>query len=76
MLNASLPQHAASIKTLELDPDCHAKPTNEGTLVIRLRLNGIDSVEILANQSETQAQLMELWGSVRPAVDVVLGSLR
>lgn len=77
MLATILPEHAVSSKIPELDPAPHEKSkTDEGTLVIRLRLSGIDSVEILADQSETQARLLELWSVLRPAVDVQLEARR
>ncbi len=77
MLSTILPEQPVSIKTREFESDHHAKfKTNEGSLVIRLGLNGIDSVEIQADESEVQVQLLDLWASVRPAVNVALVSLR
>lgn len=70
MVISNVSEHTASIKTLEFhNPD-------EGTLVIRFRLSGAYSPEILADQSETQRQLLELLESLQPALDGVLGSLR
>jgi len=75
MLMPILPEHTVSIKPSKLDPYPHTIfAANQGMLTIRLRLSGIDSVEILADQSETEAHLFDLWELLRPAVDVALMS--
>ena len=70
MLTAILPEPSVSSKTPELDNH------DEGTLVIRLQLNGEYSSEILANQSETQERLTELLECVRPTLNDVLENYR
>lgn len=70
MVTATVSEHTASIKTLEF------QNSDEGTLVIRFRLSGAYSPEILADQSETQRQLLELLNSLQPALDGVLRGLR
>ncbi len=68
MITATLHELRNSSKMPELDSDCNAKPTNDGTLIIRLTLRGIDSVEIISDQSETELELMDLWASLRAAL--------
>ncbi len=73
MVSTTLPELKSSIKSPEADLDTHSQLiANEGTLVIRLGLDGIDSVEIEADESELEVQLLDLWTSVRPALDVAM----
>lgn len=70
MATATVFEHIPSMKPLELHN------SDEGTHVIRFRLDGVYLPEILADQSETQGQLLELLNSLQPALDDVLRSLR
>lgn len=73
MVTATLPKRTVSIKPPELEQYPPPIPvTDQGTLIIHLRLSGIDAVKILADQSDTEVQLLELWTAVRPAVDAAL----
>lgn len=75
MINATLPEHAVSINTP--NPVSNDPPkTNEGTLVLRVGLNGSYSSEFLANQSEVQERLSELLDHLRPLLVYALENRR
>ncbi len=77
MVTAIPPEHTVSIKPLELHPASPANPmTNDGTLMIRIKLTGIYSVEIVADESEIEIQLLDIWASLQPAVDAALAGPR
>lgn len=75
MMPATLPDLAVSIKTPELDSSIQLI-TDEGSLVIRIGVNGAYSSEILASQSETQERLLDLMKCLRPVLNDVVENHR
>ena len=72
MANAVLPETETPIKTPQFDG---VEPAHhEGVVLIGLRLSGIRSMQILADESAIEEKLFNLYRSVRPALEVVVGA--
>ena len=76
MMTLSLPEIETQIKTLRSDrlaeayPDVESEPAS-GSIVIQISLRGIDSIRILADQSDECDRLTERLAAVRPVMDVL-----
>jgi len=69
MLTAILPNSNDSIKDQELNQELTALLTADyGSLVIRIGLSGLRSVHIDARDSSVEAELLDLWRFLRPAL--------
>jgi hypothetical protein len=76
MMAAILPDVETAIKTLPTDrieshSDWQSQSTTGGSIVIRLGLDGIRTVEIIANQSDEDIQLRQRLTAARPVLELL-----
>ena len=68
----TLPQPAVSINTLRHSPSLHSFPEeNPGSIVFRFTAQGVDSVEILTDESDQEGAFCQRLTLARPMLEAL-----
>lgn len=57
-------------------PHSYMRPPEPDGLVLRIGLDGSQSVELHANESDSEARLRELWNALRPIIEEFFVGMR